>query len=208
MSDLDPRTAALEAQLDRLDDAANAEVTPVDEPRRLDHGTFDPAADGYGFHLDDDPDRAMDPLADDVDTHDGEDGSDVVDELVAAFNARDLDDLLALVASDGEAPGLLGYDRANLPAAVTDLWHRRPTVVVTRGELAEDGGPCGVLWEHDGSDWWRLALVSVDDIHDGVVGVLEFADDPDLVDRVVTEKPDEELVEGARWQEWEEGDAG
>jgi hypothetical protein len=205
MSDLDPRTAALEAQLDRLDDAASDGAQVAEGSRPPDRGTFDPATDGYGFHLDDDPDQAVDVLADPVEDHEGADGADVVDELVAAFNARDLEDLVALVATDGEAPGLLGYDRANLPEAVTDLWHRRPTVVVTRGELAEDGGPCGVLWEHDGSDWWRLALVSVDDIRDGCVGVLEFADDPDLVERVVTEKPDEELVEGARWQEWDEG---
>lgn len=203
MSDLDPREAALEAQLDRLDDAASA-GTDVEETVP-DRGTFDPDTDGFGFHLDDDPDQAIDPLADAVEDHEHADGTDVVDALVAAFNARDLEDLVELVASDGEAPGLLGYDRANLPEAVTDLWNRRPTVLVTRGELASDGGPCGVLWEHDGTDWWRLAVVSVDDVRDGCVGVLEFADDPHLVEQVVTETPDEELVEGARWQEWEEG---
>lgn len=205
MSDLDPRTAALEAQLDRLDDAANADApSPAAEPP--DRGTFDPGTDGYGFHLDDDPDQAIDPLADAVEDHEGNGEADVLDELVAAFNGRDLDDLLALVANDGEAPGLLGYDRANLPEAVADLWTRRPTVLVTRGEL--DGAAAGVLWEHDGTDWWRLALVSVDDVRDGCVGVLEFADDPDLVERVVTEAPDEDLVEGARWQEWDEGVGG
>jgi hypothetical protein len=205
VSDLDPRTAALEAQLDRLDDAANADAaSPAAEPP--DPGTFDPGTDGYGFHLDDDPDQAIDPLADAVEDHDGNGEADVLDELVAAFNGRDLDDLLALVANDGEAPGLLGYDRANLPEAVADLWNRRPTVLVTRGEL--DGAAAGVLWEHDGTDWWRLAVVSVDDVRDGCVGVLEFADDPDLVERVVTEAPDEELMEGARWQEWDEGVGG
>jgi hypothetical protein len=202
VSDLDPRTAALEAQLDRLDDAANADApSPAAEPP--DRGTFDPGTDGYGFHLDDDPDQAIDPLADAVEDHEGNGEADVLDELVAAFNGRDLDDLLAIVATDGEAPGLLGYDRANLPEAVADLWNRRPTVLVTRGEL--DGATAGVLWEHDGTDWWRLAVVSVDDVRDGCVGVLEFADDPDLVERVVTEAPDEELMEGARWQEWDEG---
>lgn len=202
MSDLDPRTAALEAQLDRLDDAANADApSPAAEPP--DRGTFDPGTDGYGFHLDEDPDQAIDPLADAVEDHEGNGEADVLDELVAAFNGRDLDDLLAIVATDGEAPGLLGYDRANLPEAVADLWNRRPTVLVTRGEL--DGATAGVLWEHDGTDWWRLAVVSVDDVRDGCVGVLEFADDPDLVERVVTEAPDEELMEGARWQEWDEG---
>jgi hypothetical protein len=201
--DLDPRTAALEAQLDRLDDAALAGVPAADRSEPPDLGTFDPASDGYGFHVDDDPEAAIDPLEDVVEVHEGPDAVDAVDELVAAFNARDLDDLLAVVAPDGEAPGLLGYDRANLPEAVTDLWDRRPTVHVTRGEL--DGRVAGVLWEHDGTSWWRLAVVSVDDVRDGCVGVLEFADDPILVERVVTEAPEGELVEGARWQEWEEG---
>jgi hypothetical protein len=207
MSELDPRTAALEAQLDRLD-AAEEAGTSSSDVAAPDRGTFDPDSDGFGFHLDDDPDQAVDPLADAVEEHEGRGETDVIDELVAAFNARDLEDLLALVANDGEAPGLLGYDRDNLPEAVTDLWHRRPTVLVTRGELAEDGGPCGVLWEHDGSAWWRLAVVSVDDVRDGCVGVLEFADDPNLVEMVATETPDEELVEGARWEEWEEGGTG
>jgi hypothetical protein len=201
--DLDPRTAALEVQLDRLDDAAIAGRTAADRSEPPDLGTFDAASDGYGFHVDDDPEAAIDPLEDAVEPHDGPDAVDAVDELVAAFNARDLEDLLAVVATDGEAPGLLGYDRANLPEAVADLWDRRPTVHVTRGEL--DGRVAGVLWEHDGTSWWRLAVVSVDDVSDGCVGVLEFVDDPDLVERVVTEEPEGELVEGARWQEWEEG---
>lgn len=201
--DLDPRTAALEARLDRFDDAALAGVPAADRSQPPDLGTFDAASDGYGFHVDDDPDAVIDPLEDAVEPHDGPDAVDAVDELVAAFNARDLEDLLAVVAPDGEAPGLLGYDRANLPEAVADLWVRRPTVHVTRGEL--DGRVAGVLWEHDGTSWWRLALVSVDDVRDGCVGVLEFADDPDLVERVVTETPEGELVEGARWQEWDEG---
>lgn len=205
MSDIDPRTAALEAQLDRLDDAADADRSdPSADP---DRGTFDQDADGYGFHVEDDPDRVIDPLEDDVERHGEVDDVDVVDELVAAFNNRDLDDLLELVASDGEAPGLLGYDRANLPEAVVDLWNRRPSVVVTRGQLDADGGACGVLWEHDGTDWWRLALVSVDDVRDGRVGVLEFADDPDLVEQVTTEPPEAALDEGARWREWDEGAA-
>lgn len=203
--DLDPRTAALEAQLDRLDDAALDADAPTVRSEPPDVGTFDPEGDGYGFHVDEDPEAVIDPLEDDVELHEGPDAVDAVDDLLAAFNARDLDDLLAVVATDGEAPGLLGYDRANLPEAVADLWERRPTVHVTRGEL--DGRVAGVMWEHDGTSWWRLAVVSVDDVRDGCVGVLEFVDDPDLVERVVTETPDGELVEGARWQEWEEGAA-
>jgi hypothetical protein len=200
--ELDPRTAALEAQLDRMDDVA-LEGERVEQNEPPDLGTFDEDVDGFGFHVDEDPDAAVDPLADAVETHEGPDAIDAVDELVAAFNGRDLDDLLAVVANDGEAPGLLGYDRANLPTAVADLWDRRPTVQVTRGYL--DGRVAGVLWEHDGTQWWRLAVVSVDDVKDGCVGVLEFADDPNLVEQVVAPPPDGELVEGATWREWEEG---
>jgi hypothetical protein len=200
--ELDPRTAALEAQLDRMDDEA-VDGERIERTEPPDRGTFDADVDAFGFHVDEDPDAAVDPLEDDVEAHDGPDAVDAVDELVAAFNARDLEDLLAVVASDGEAPGLLGYDRANLPEAVADLWDRRPTVQVTRGHL--DGRVAGVLWEHDGSTWWRLAVVSVDDVRDGCVGVLEFVDDPILIEQVEAEPPDGELVEGSTWKEWEEG---
>lgn len=199
--DLDPRTAGLEAQLDRLDEDGRA-GTSAPLP---DVGDFDAQADGFGFHLDE-PEEALDPLADAVEPHETTDDVEVVDELVTAFNDRDLDDLLEVVARDGEAPGLLGYDRDNLPSAVTDLWERRPTVLLTRGELDEQ--VVGVLWEHDGAAWWRLAVVCIDDIAAGRIGVLEFADDPDLLERVTTGAPDGDLLEGERWQEWDEGTDG
>lgn len=196
--DLDPRTAGLEAQLDRLDETGQ----PASIPAPPAVGTFDEEADGFGFHLDD-PEDALDPLADAVEPHETVDDIEVVDEFITAFNDRDLEDLLEVVARDGEAPGLLGYDRDNLPAAITDLWERRPTVLLTRGEL--DAQVVGVLWEHDGSEWWRVAVVCVDDLTDGRIGVLEFADDPDLLDQVTTDQPDGDLLEGERWQEWDEG---
>jgi hypothetical protein len=199
--DLDPRTAGLEAQLDRLDEDGRSGASTA----LPDVGDFDQQADGFGFHLDD-PEEALDPLADAVEPHETVDDVEVVDELITAFNDRDLDDLLGVVARDGEAPGLLGYDRDNLPGAVTDLWERRPTVLLTRGELDEQ--VVGVLWEHDGADWWRLAVVCIDDVAAGRIGVLEFADDPDLLDRVTTGTPDGDLLEGERWQEWDEGTDG
>jgi hypothetical protein len=195
---VDPREAGLEAQLDRLDEDRSSDDREVPPDR----GDFDPDADGFGFHLDD-PEVALDPLADPVEAHGVGVGVEVLDALLTAFNHRDLEDLLAVVAPDGEAPGLLGYDRDNLGDAVADLWARRPSVQLTRGEL--DGGHVGVLWEHDGAAWWQIAVVTVDDVEADRIGVLEFADDPDLLDRVRTSEPDEELLEGERWQEWDDG---
>lgn len=202
-AELDPRAAGWEAQLDRLDDARTEESeAPVP-----DRGEFDPRADAFGFHLTDteDDDGALDALEDEVEDHEAQVPTvEVLDRLLVAFNHRDLVDLVDVVASDGEAPGLLGYTAANVPDAVADLWRRRPTVQLTRGRLPEEG-PVAVLWEHDGAAWWQLAVVCVADVADDRAGVLEFVDDPDLLDRVRTSEPDDDLLEGERWEEWDEG---
>lgn len=223
--DLDPWTAGLEAQLDRLDDEADdAAAAGTGEP---DRGDLDELSDGHAFHVEDadtpideaataalpttvDGFRPQMPVdADGLPDDDAEDAigtsetSEALDELIIAFNHRDLDQLLGLLASDGEAPGLLGYDRDNLPDAVADLWERRPSVQLTRGSL--EGDPVGVLWEHDGAAWWQLAVVTVDDVRAERVGVLEFADAPDLLDHVRTVEPDDAMLQGERWQEWDEG---
>lgn len=197
--ELDRSEAAAETQLDRVDDDAVDEVTPT----REDAGSFQP--DDYGVHVDD-PDSDL--LDDDLDVGLRDDAeADALDAIAEAFNARDLDGLVAIVAADGEAPGLLGYDRNNLAAAIEDLWQRRPSCNLTRGRAEREY--VGVLWEHDGTAWWRLAAVHVDDVDDGLVGVLEFSDDPALLDAVECEPPHpHELDEGTRWQEWDEGADG
>jgi hypothetical protein len=157
-------------------------------------------ADAFGFHVDD-PERGID--GDEPDEV-AETETDVVAALAEAFNARDLDAVLEVVASDGEAPGLLGGDRDHLPDAVESLWHRRPTCCMTLGRV--EGHPVGVLWEHDGAEWWMLATVHISDVDDdGVIGVVEFSDDPALLEEVTAEGPDGDLEEGSRWAEWDEG---
>jgi hypothetical protein len=157
-------------------------------------------ADAFGFHVDD-PELGID--GDEPDEV-AETDTDVVAALAEAFNARDLDALLDVVATDGEAPGLLGGDREHLPDAVESLWHRRPTCCMTLGRV--EGQPVGVLWEHDGTEWWMLATVHISDVDDeGVIGVLEFSDDPALLEEVAAEGPDGDLEEGSRWAEWDEG---
>lgn len=195
--DMDLDRELLESQLDRLDDDAVSE----DEPPPPDRGTFDGDPDGFGFHLDE-PDHAVDPLADEVEAHDDA-VIEAYDAVIEAFNDRDLEALLEVVATDGEAPGLLGWDRDNLPDAIADLWERRPTVQL--GRASDQGAAIAILWEHDGSSWWRVAAVTVDDVQDGCVGVLAFADDAGLVEGLDGLPPEADVTEGARWEEWEEG---
>lgn len=161
--------------------------------------------DDYGIHVDD---PGSDLLEDDLDAGRRDDElATALDGLAEVFNARDLDGVMQVLAPDAEAPGLLGYDRANLPGAIEDLWQRRPTCCLTRGYHAEID--VGVLWEHDGSAWWRVATVHIDDVQDGLIGVIEFADDPDLLEQLAADPPDpDDLDEGARWTEWDEGADG
>lgn len=193
----DARIAIAESQLERLDDEVLDAPPAVPDPAP-------PAvdADTYGFHLDD---PEQDLLDDDLDVGLRDDvEADALDVLAEAFNARDLDALLEAVAVDGEVPGLLGYERDNLAEAVEELWALRPNVCLTRGRV--DTEYVGVLWEHDGEVWYRIAVVHVDDVEDGTAGVFEVSDDAALLERVITEPPDDDLDQGARWSEWDEGD--
>jgi hypothetical protein len=206
----DRTRASAESRLEALDDAEL--IDDVEAPEGPSEETTPvPASDptvrpnDYGFH-EDDPE--VDLLDDDLDVglRDDQEAT-FLDAFAELFNARDLDQLMSVVAADGEAPGLLGYDRDNLPEALEDLWQRRPTCCVTRGHHADEH--VGVLWEHDGTDWWRVAAVHLDDVEDGMIGVIEFSDDPGLLELVVADPPDtDELDEGARWSEWEEGHDG
>jgi hypothetical protein len=195
---LDARRAAAESALDRLDGDRDDDVTEANF-LGLDEVGLRVEAEA---DLDTDVEQPLEPdefMAPPLDAT----AAELLDAIAEAFNARDMDRLLEVVARDGEVPGLLGYDRDNLPDAIEDLWIRRPTSCVTRG-IAHD--ECvGVLWEHDGTSWWRVATMHVDDVTDGTVGVLEFSDDASLLDEVEAEWPDQDLEEGSRWAEWEEG---
>ncbi len=193
MAEPDRLQAAAASRLHAMNgDEATGDGVEVRDVTALDH-------DELGYHVDE-PDDAQDAPLDEV----AEIDTDVVDAIAEAFNARDLDALLDVVASDGEAPGLLGGDRDRLGESLESLWHRRPTSCITRGRVHDV--VVGVLWEHDGAAWWPLATVHVSDLDDdGMVGVLEFSDDASLLDEVEAEGPDGDLEEGARWAEWDEG---
>lgn len=204
MNEVDRYRAAAESGLDRIDEGER-DPGPTEDAEGGTGAAPAIATDDYGIHLDD-PD--VDLLTDDLDVGLRDDGeADALDAVAERFNARDLDGLLEVVALDAEAPGLLGYDVANLSEAMQDLWSRRPSVCLTRGYVETEH--VGVLWEHDGTAWWRVAVVHVDDVVEESIGVLEFSDDAALLERVVCDGPDaKDLEEGARWVEWEEGADG
>jgi hypothetical protein len=193
----DRSAAGVEAALDRFDEDEPA----IEDLPRTDGIGDQVAPDDYGMHVDD-PDADLMDEDLDVGLRDDRE-ADALDAIAEAFNARDLDGLMDVLARDGEAPGLLGYDVDNLPQAIEDLWTRRPTVCLTRGVNGTEH--VGVLWEHDGREWWRLAAVHVDDVEDGRVGVLEFSDDAGLLEQITTAEPDDDLDEGSRWAEWADG---
>lgn len=201
-SGIDPTIAAAESRLDRLDDRADARPDD-DGPTEIDLGALEHdesmhievAGDGQ---LTDEEAAALDPFA-------GPDGdlTDCIDAIAEAFNARDLDGLMELVRDDCETPGL-GGDADGFALAMEDLWERRPSSLLTRGAIGNDA--LGVLWEMAEQDgWWRVATVHISDVEDGQVGVIEFSDDPALLDQVETGTPDMEFEQGSRWEEWSEG---
>lgn len=201
----DRRQAAAEAQLDRIDDR-RADGPPDDS------GTADEIDLTDGMHIEHADTDLMAPAAlglttDEIllelDPPGDAELIDCAEAFAEAYNARDLDSLLELLREDSEMPGL-GNDIDNLPEAVEDLWERRPSTVLTRGDL--DGRVLAVMWElGDGSAWWRVATVHFDDCQDGTIGVVEFSDDPGILEEVSTVSPDVDLDEGSRWEEWTDG---
>lgn len=194
---IDPAQARAESALDRLDAASEDDPDPVAVVDVQDDTSMH-VEDGLLETADDEDEDLLE-----IPAHPDESLSDALDAFLEAFNARDLDTLLETVAEDVEVPGL-GYDLDNFPEALEDLWERRPSALLTRGRL-EDGRCLAVVWELGTEGWWRVGVVHVDDPVDGRLGVVEFNDDPAVLEQVITDPPDGDLEEGSRWEEWEEG---
>ena len=138
------------------------------------------------------------------------DAQSLRDEFVDAFNARDLDALLSVVAADVECPDRHAVGVGALAQEVTDIWHRAPGVILTRAVL--DDTPCALAWLPDDDGCWsRAALVCLDagpqDAPRPLISLVELPDDTDALDRAEADDPTgEELEEGMGWVEWEVGE--
>ncbi|MBW3577806.1 MAG: hypothetical protein KY462_08735 [Actinobacteria bacterium] len=196
------RRAAAGHDLDTLADVANRiDLDPVDR---------------QALHLETDPTRIDDSDSDRE--HLARYGrlEDLIDAFVEAYNAHDVDRVVELLSDDAELPGL-GDDVAGFIRACGTLWDQRPHAILTRGLL--DDEPVAVLWDIGersepavASDiWTRMALLCFDRAGDGdedTLGLIEGVDDPASLEAVDTDSPDPDLVEGARWREWDEGADG
>lgn len=126
-------------------------------------------------------------------------------EFVAAFNARDLEVILSLVAADVECPDRRTSGAAELAAELVAIWHRSPGAMLTDALL--DGAPCAVAWVPDEDGCWSRASLVCLDAEDGLVNTFELPDDPDALARAETDDPEgEELDEGLDWVEWDTGE--
>lgn len=134
---------------------------------------------------------------------------DLRDEFVDAFNARDLDAVLAIVCDDVECPDRGVSDARGLGTELSAIWERSPSAILTRAFL--DGEPCAVAWLPDEQGWCRAALlcfgVDGSDPDRPLLDVVSMPEDADALDRAEADDPDgEDLDEGATWEEWEAGE--
>ena len=128
------------------------------------------------------------------------------DEFVDAFNARDLDAVLALAREDVECPDIHGDGAAALAEELSAIWERSPVAILTRAFL--DGAPCAVGWLPDEEGYWARAALVCFDAADGLLSLVTLPDDADALDRAEAEDPDgEEVPEGVDWAEWDRGEA-
>ncbi len=135
------------------------------------------------------------PRADDRAEHVAE---SLRDAFVDAFNARDVDGVLAVTAPDVECADRVEDGTAALSVFLFEVWERHPGVVLTAGEL--EGEACAVAWlpDEDGR-WSRAALVSLA-VDDGLLDVVALPDDVDGLDRVLADEPvGDELDDWLRW---------
>jgi len=125
--------------------------------------------------------------------------------FVDAFNARNLDDLLAMVADDVEVPDIAGDDgREVLAREIEAIWSNAPALLLTRAFV--DGEPCALAWLPDEGDFWaRTALLCFE--HEGDrITLVSMSEDADRLQRAAAEAPDiDELDEWSDWTEWETG---
>lgn len=128
------------------------------------------------------------------------------DEFVEAFNARDLDAVMALVTADVEVPDIRSGDGAQaLSEELEAIWERSPGAILTRAFL--EGCPCAIGWLPDEDGCWIRAALVCFDAEGGALTLVALPDDADSLDRAEAEEPSgEELDEWSDWSEWDRGE--
>ncbi len=157
-----------------------------------------------GLHLVEDDDSSEDGPQSDTPPPVDPDLESLRSEFVTAFNARDMEAVLAIVHSEVECPDRRTSGAGELAAELVAIWDRSPAAMLTDALL--DGTPCAVAWMPDEDcSWSRAALVCLDE-EDGLLKLFELPDDADALERAESDLPDaEEVDQGLDWVEWDTG---
>lgn len=122
--------------------------------------------------------------------------------FIDAFNARDLDALLDLLAADAEWGDAGTEGRDAVADELTAVWQRSPEVLLTRA--FDDDGPCAVAWRPDEHGAWVRAAVLCFDVDDDLISLVEIPDDAETLAAVTAEDPS--IDEPDEWLRWEHDD--
>lgn len=126
--------------------------------------------------------------------------SDLIDEFVEFFNARDLDGLASMLTDDVDAELVHALGSAGALEGLEDLFIREPLVLLTRGDA--DGDGIAVVWHPGHAGYLQVGYLAFeftdeDDDADARITRIEYLEEINAEDLVV-EEPDEIDVE-----EWE-----
>jgi SnoaL-like domain len=144
-------------------------------------------------------DEGLEPDLDDADLE------TLRNAFVEAYNARDLDAILTLVATDAELPDVNGEGPEALAEELQAVWARSPVVVLTRA-LVKDV-PAAVAWLPDEHGHWTRAGLMTFDSHRGRLTVVEMPDDVDCLQAALADDPGGDVLdEELDWSEWDRGE--
>jgi hypothetical protein len=129
--------------------------------------------------------------------------SDLIDEFIEFFNARDLDGLAGMLAGDVEAELVHAAGTDGVLNGLEGLFIREPLMLLTRGDA--DGDGLAVVWHPGESGYQQVGFLAFEftdeDDDEALLTRIEYFDEINADDLVV-EEPDE--IEAEEW-EVEEG---
>ncbi len=127
----------------------------------------------------------------------GTNDSDLIDEFIEFFNARDLDSIGSMLAADVEAEFVHSIGSVGALIGLEELFLREPLVLLTRGDA--DGDALAVVWHPGGGGHLTVGYLAFEftDGDPGEITRIEYLDELNADDLVV-EEPGEVTAE-----EWE-----
>lgn len=125
--------------------------------------------------------------------------------FVEAYNARDLDAIVALVARDAELPDIHGEGASALADELLAVWERSPLVVLTHALVGD--APAAVAWLPDEHGRWTRAGLLTFDGEQGRLTVIEMPEDVEALHAALADDPIGDILsEELDWSGWDTGE--